>query len=128
MIKVKGFGVLGRCTLCRRFGLPWTRDLGHGIWACIGCISLINAAAAAPKPDVPPILFVGGPLTGAEIRRWRGDPSPELYVVRGHDDLAATLPTDRPPLGVPRDELGWYAFEDVRGPVYRWQGWLSDGE
>ena len=113
--------------MCHRRRAPWTRHLGHGIWACISCVSLINAAAAAPRQAPEPILFAGGPLAGAEIIEWRGDPSPELYVVRGHDDLAATLPTDRPPLGVPRDELGWYAYEDVRGPVYRRQGWLSDG-
>lgn len=76
---------------------------------------------------MPPILFVGSPLTGAEIRQWRGDPPPEPYVVRGHNDLAVTLPTDRPPLGVPRNELGWHAYEGVRGPVYRWRGWLADG-
>lgn len=125
-MKIKTFDVYGRCTLCLRRSLPWTRDLGHGIWACISCVSLINAAAAAPRPDVPPIMFMGGPLEGAQITEWRGDPSPELYVVRGVHGTSRTLPMDRPPLGVPREELGWYAFEDVARPAYRWQGWLGE--
>lgn len=124
-MKIFGFDVLGRCTLCRRRAL-WTEDLGHGIWACGRCVRMIFEAACSFKPDAPPILFAGGPFSGEQVTELWGEPSPELYVIRGHDDLAATLPTDRPPLGVPRDDLGWYAYEDVRGPVYRWQGWLAD--
>jgi hypothetical protein len=117
------YDVLGRCTLCRRRRLAPV-NLGLGIWACATCVALINAAARAPR-DPEPILFVGGPLAGAVISEWRGDPSPELYVVRGHDDLAASLPTDRPPYGISREELGWYAFDNGPLGAYRWQGWLS---
>jgi|WetSurMetagenome_2_1015567.scaffolds.fasta_scaffold00233_33 hypothetical protein len=117
------YDVLGRCTLCRRRRLAPV-NLGLDIWACAACVALVNAAASAPR-DPESIPFVGGPLAGAVISEWRGEPSPELYLVRGHDDLAASLPTDRPPCGIPREELGWYAFDDSSLGAYRWQGWLG---
>jgi hypothetical protein len=119
------YDVLGRCTLCRRRRLAPV-NLGHGVWACSACVALVNAAAARAPRDPDPIAFIGGPLAGATILEWCGRPSPEMYVVRRDDGFTASLPASRPPCGIPRENLGWYAFDRGSPSVYRWQGWLGE--
>jgi len=123
MMRIFGsYDVLGRCTLCRRRRLM-SVNLGHGVWACSACVTLIISAAVRAQCGPESITFIGGPLAGVTVGKWRGEPSPELYVIRRGG--VVSLPTDRPPHGIPREDLGWYAFDDGPHGAYRWQGWLG---